>query len=1129
MSSFNLIQLKLEQFIKKYYTNELIKGTILFFVIGLLYLLFTLFVEYFLWLNPMGRTVLFWVFVFVELALFFRFIAFTLLKLFRLQQGISNEEAAEIIGNHFPQISDKLLNVIQLNQNQRESELLAASIDQKAGEMQPVVFKKAINFQQNYKYLAYAAVPAVIFILVNTLGEKDLFSNSYKRVVNYDKAYQPPAPFIFHVENESLTAVQNKPFTVRVRTQGASVPENASIVYQGQTYFLQQTDLGVFEHTFVQPNAPIEFNFIANKVASRGYLLDVIKTPSLLGFELFLRFPQHTGKKNEVLKSTGNATIPEGTLAQWLVYTQNTSEVSLKAKGETYAFTGNNQEYTLKKGIYTKLDYAITTSNARLKDFENLSFTLEVVKDQYPEIYMQSKPDSLDSQVVYFLGQVSDDYGFTKLQLIYYPLGQEALKLSKALNINKSNVHQFTHTFPGELELPEGVAYEYYFEVFDNDAVNSYKAAQSEYYSYRKLPQIELDNKQLENQENAIKGLDKALEEMKKQDMRLERLEKIQKEKKALNWNDNKTLEDVLKRQKAQEKMMQKFSKELQENLENFQPENKEKDLFKKQLEKRIEDNLEKLKENERLLETLEKLQEKISKEELTKKLEEVSKQNKNQEKNLEQLIELTKRYYVNKKSEKLAEDLFRLGKQQEKLADTPGQENTKEAQEKLNKKFEQYKKEAQELEKENKELKDPVDLPKNEIGERVVDKEQQEATDKLEKDNKTGAKKNQKKAGKKMQQMGQQMKIAMSGGQQQQLDEDVAILRQILDNLIVFSFRQEELMQAFKETDYGNPVFGKRLNTQNNLKQNFKHIDDSLFSLSLRQPMISQKINQAITNVQYNINKAMERLAENQLRQGVASQQYTISGTNELANMLTNILTTMQDQQMGEGSGSGKQGMPQPGKGQGQGEGFQLPDIIEKQKSLGEKMEEGMGEKGKGEGEGKGEGKGEGEGEGKGEGKGKGKGKSMKSGEKGSSKDAQQSENNDGELFEIYKQQVQLRQELEDRLSKEGLKGLGGDLIKKMEGVEQQLLDKGFQQRTLEKMLNLQYELLKLEEADFKQGQDTKRESISSRKKYNNATQRSPQEIKKYFNTIEILNREALPLRQEYKEKVQSYFKKNQ
>jgi hypothetical protein len=1104
MSSFNLIQRKLEQFIKKYYINELIKGTILFFAIGLLYFLFTLFVEYFLWLSQTGRTFLFWTFVLVELGLFVRFIAFTLLKLFRLQQGISNEEAAKIVGNHFPQVNDKLLNVIQLNQNQRESELLAASIDQKASELQPVIFKKAINLQKNLTYLVYASIPVVIFFLVSALGEKDLFSNSYERVVNYDTAYEPPAPFSFYVVNESLTAVQNKPFTVRVRTDGESVPENASIVYQNQRYFLQQTEPGIFEYTFFQPNAPIDFTLVANKVTSKNYLLDVIKTPSLLSFELLLRHPSHTGKKDELLKSTGSATVPEGTVAQWLVNTENTSEVSLKTKDTTYAFIGRNQEYAFNKGIYSKLDYAITTSNASLRDYENLSFTLSVIKDQFPEIIMQSKTDTLQEQVVYFLGQVSDDYGFSKLQLVYYPVGQEALKRAESLQINKSNVYQFVYAFPGALELLDGVGYEYYFEVFDNDAVHAYKASRSAYYTYRKQPQDELEKNQLKNQKNAVRGMDKALEEMKKQDKRLYEIEKTQKEKEALNWNDKKKLKDVLKRQKEQEKMMQKFSKELKENLENFQPENKEKDPFKEQLEKRLEDNLEQLKENERLLEELEKVQEKISKEALTKKLEEVSKQNKNQEKNLEQLIELTKRYYVKKKSEKLAEALFKLGKEQEKLSDKERKENTKEAQEEINKKFEKHKKEAEALEKENKELKDPFKLPKNTIGEKVVDKEQQEATDKLEKENKAGAKKNQKKAGKKMQEMGQQMNMAMSGGQKQQMDEDVAMLRQILDNLVVFSFKQEDLMEAFKLTEYGNPVFGRRLNTQNDLKQNFKHIDDSLFSLSLRQPMISEMINQAITEVQYNIDKSMERLAENQMRQGVGSQQYTITGTNELANMLTNMLTNMQDQQMGEGSGSGKEGMPQPG--QGQGEGFQLPDIIEKQKSLGKKMEEGMGE-----------------------GKGEGEGKNGKPGKGRAGKGAQESENNDGELFEIYKQQVQLRQQLQDRLSKEGLNGQGRDLIKKMEGVEQQLLDKGFQQDTLEKMLNLQYELLKLEEADFKQGQETKRESISNRKKHINALRISPEEIKKHFNTTEILNREALPLRQEYKEKVKSYFKKSQ
>ena len=76
--------------------------------------------------------------------------------------------------DHFPEVNDKLLNVLQLNQNQRESDLLAASIDQKALQMQSVVFKKAINFQKNLKYLVFAAVPILVFGAVSALGEKDL-------------------------------------------------------------------------------------------------------------------------------------------------------------------------------------------------------------------------------------------------------------------------------------------------------------------------------------------------------------------------------------------------------------------------------------------------------------------------------------------------------------------------------------------------------------------------------------------------------------------------------------------------------------------------------------------------------------------------------------------------------------------------------------------------------------------------------------------------------------------------------------------------------------------------------------------------------------------------------------------
>ena len=86
LNNFDNILNKLDAFVKKYYTNELIKGTILFFAIGLLYFLVTLLTEHFLWLSSTTRTVLFWLFVVVEAALFVKLIAIPLAKLFKLKK-----------------------------------------------------------------------------------------------------------------------------------------------------------------------------------------------------------------------------------------------------------------------------------------------------------------------------------------------------------------------------------------------------------------------------------------------------------------------------------------------------------------------------------------------------------------------------------------------------------------------------------------------------------------------------------------------------------------------------------------------------------------------------------------------------------------------------------------------------------------------------------------------------------------------------------------------------------------------------------------------------------------------------------------------------------------------------------
>ena len=324
--------------------------------------------------------------------------------------------------------------------------------------------------------------------------------------------------------------------------------------------------------------------------------------------------------------------------------------------------------------------------------------------------------------------------------------------------------------------------------------------------------------------------------------------------------------------------------------------------------------------------------------------------------------------------------------------------------------------------------------------------------------------------------------------------------------------------MKQFKGLKRGSPSFNKDLKIQQNLKQQFKHVDDSLFAMSLRNPKIAENVTKEIGNVHYNIDKALSSFVDSQIQKGLSHQQYAISASNKLADFLSDALNNMQSEM--KMSGSGKGGKPKPGKGQGSG--MQLPDIIKKQEGLGEKMKEGM-KKGNQPGEGTKPGEGE-------KGKSKGNGKSG-NGNKPSDENGENGEDGDGnagEIMKIYQEQKQLREALENALNKEGIGGNGKNAVEQMKQIEKQLLNKGFNNETLQKILNLQYELLKLEKATQQQGEEKKRQSQTNQKEFNNQSKPLPSNLQEYLNSIEILNRQSLPLRSNFNQKVQEYFKNN-
>ena len=123
---------------------------------------------------------------------------------------------------------------------------------------------------------------------------------------------------------------------------------------------------------------------------------------------------------------------------------------------------------------------------------------------------------------------------------------------------------------------------------------------------------------------------------------------------------------------------------------------------------------------------------------------------------------------------------------------------------------------------------------------------------------------------------MSEQLGESSSGGGGSSTAEDAEMLRQILDNLIIFSFKQESLFDRLTaREDQDATQYSETVRDQNELKGLFEHVDDSLFALSLRQAELSEFVNEQITEVYYNIDKSLETMADGQMFQGISHQKY--------------------------------------------------------------------------------------------------------------------------------------------------------------------------------------------------------------------------------------------------------------
>ncbi len=1051
-------------------------------------------------------------------------------------------------------------------------------------ELKPIPFTSAINLNENRQYLKFALPPIILMALIFAI-KPDIIKNGTERIVFHQTYFEKAAPFQFDIDTKLLEAIQQQDYVLELKLNGNEIPNEVFILVDGVEHKMEKVNTINYTYTFKNVQQNQDFVFTAAGFNSKSYELKVLPKPMLMKFDIQLNYPTYLNKKNETVSNVGDMQIPQGTKMQWVFHTKNTDQIFLNFSDTLVDISKSSEnEFSFSKRMMQSMPYSIKTMNHFLKQNpDSVNYTINVVPDQSPTIDVSEKTDSLNPKNIYFSGTIKDDYGFSRLTFKYTQYTQDSTGKAivktgeQIMGVNKQQITQPYYYFldATQFSLLPGDKIEYYFEVWDNDGVTGAKSAKTQTMLFKAPTVDEMNEATDKNNSEIKKDLDDGIKKAKDLQKDINDLAKKLTEKKQMGYDEKKKLEEILKKQNELKNKIEETKQENQLNnqqQQEFTPPNESLLEKQKQLEQLFENIM--TPEMKKLFDELNKLLDKLDKNQVQEKLEQLKLSDKDMEKELDRTLEAFKQMEVEQKLQQAIDKLDDLKNKEDVLKKetegNKGKEETKENQDKkdenksdinkdnkeqktdnkkpetsnkelekkqdeLNKQFEDLKKDLKEMQEKNAALESPNEIPKTEEKQNEISKDMQNSSEQLNQNNKKKASQSQKSASEKMAEMQQQMQQAMDKMEKEEQEEDMQAVRQILENLLNLSFAQEDLMGQLSKLRADNPQYLKITQTQQKLQDDSKIIEDSLLAISKRQPAISATVNREISAIHMNMGKAVSELAERMQSNAQMRMQYSMTSINNLALLLNESLENMQKQAK-ESKKEGKPGngsCKKPGKGQKpsskSGDGKpSMQSMKQMQQKLNEQLaelkkqlEQGLKPGGQKPGNKPGDKPGQKPG---GQKPGQGMGQQGQPG----MMPGQQGQGMSEQLAKMAAQQEALRRQMQqmmDKIKKEGGSSPGGNIADMMEQTEKDIVNRQISQETMKRQQDIITKLLESEKAEREREQDEQRKSNEAK----NQVLSNPTQFLEYKRLrekeLELLNTVSPSLTPFYKQKVNEYF----
>ncbi len=1071
---------------------------------------FLVLIEHFLYMDTWLRLGFIVLFLLVLLFIIFSWILVPFLKLKRIGNVLSYEEASDIIGKHFSQIQDKLLNTLQLIKMQQQSpiqiDLLTASIDQRTRELSVFSFSSVIRLKKNVRLFRYALVP-VLMIIAFLVISPGMISEPVGRFIQYNQKFEKPLPFQVVILNDKLEALQKEDFILRIKVSGSEVPEQLNIREGGVLYPCNRDKSGLFRFPFHAVQTDILFTIVAGPYESEVHTLKVYPKPVLNGIAMEISYPPYTGRKPEMIQQAGDISVPQGTHVKWRFTTRDVEVLDIRINDEWYkGVQSEDGIFGFEKIFYQSSRYILFPRNSFQKVPDSLSYQMTVIPDAWPMVEINESNDTVLTAMLFFKGNITDDYGFSRLIFSYKLMGGERReeKGGRVIELplqKNAPVQSFYFSFPLDSVLMNpGDRLEYFFQVWDNDAVNGPKSARTEVRVFELPSEKEIRQEINENAEKNEGLLREGISESQKIQKSIEALQKTMTEKQAPEWQEQRKVDDLLRDTEQILKKLDEVKARNEQNLKSSEQFLETSERIREK-QKMINELMDKLltEEVREMLREMQELLSQIDKNRLNEMLEKMKDKTEELEKELDRNLSLLKQLEFERKLDQTVRDLREVARKQEELSvksENSGMEpgKLKEEQDSLHKEFELLRKELDSLQKKSADLDQNIDIRSTEPQQEDIDMNMKKGSQELGRNNRKNATREQKEAARKLDKLAQDLQDMMLDAENEEMEEDLGDIRMLLENLIRLSFSQEQLLYDTRITSRYDPKFIELVNRQFEIKEKSITIRDSLQVIARKQIMIQPVITRELKIMEDNLLMASESFELRNMQVVASRQQLAMTSMNNLALLLDEAIRQMEQQMnsnmMSKGQASCK--MPKQKGGKSSMKGMrelqqQLGKQLEKIRSGMEKMKQGSGITKK------------------------------------------EKEGMNEEIARLAAMQEAIRRELQkyhEKMLEEGNKD-GGSMNKTMEEMEQNerdILNKNINLETINRQQRILTRLLESEKAEQIREQEEKRESKESfSKEKSNPSPFLPYNQEKIGNT-EMLRKETLPVNEYFKGLINHY-----